>query len=96
MNIYNEYLTFAKDIAKYAGKVMLKYFNQDNIEKYKNDNTIVTLVDTEINSYLINEVKNKYSNQIGFPEYFQLLHKGCAILKYPLQLYYNLLDKTIL
>ena len=62
MNIYNEYLTFAKDIAKYAGKVMLKYFNQDNIEKYKNDNTIVTLADTEINSYLINQVKNKYPN----------------------------------
>ena len=42
-----------KDIAKYAGKVMLKYFNQENGEKYKGDRTIVTLADTEINSYLI-------------------------------------------
>ncbi len=25
-----EYLDFAKDIAKYAGKVMLKYFKQNN------------------------------------------------------------------
>mgnify|MGYP004639944163 CR=1 FL=1 len=25
-NEYNEYLEFAKDIANYAGKIMLKYF----------------------------------------------------------------------
>lgn len=62
MDRYSEYLDFAKDIAKYAGKVMLKYFNQENGEKYKGDRTIVTLADTEINSYLINQVKEKYPN----------------------------------
>ena len=62
MDIYNEYLEFAKDIANYAGKIMLKYFNQDNGEKYKGDKTIVTLADTEINSYLISKVKEKYPN----------------------------------
>lgn len=60
MNEYNEYLEFAKDIAKCAGKIMLKYFNQDNGTSYKGDKTIVTLADTEINSYLINRVKEKY------------------------------------
>lgn len=60
MNKYNEYLEFAKGIAMYAGKIMLKYFNQDNGASYKGDNTIVTLADTEINSYLINHVKEKY------------------------------------
>ena len=60
MNEYNEYLEFAKDIAKYAGKVMLKYFNEDNGASYKGDKTIVTLADKEINSYLINRVKEKY------------------------------------
>ena len=62
MDIYNEYLEFAKDIANCAGKIMLKYFNQDNGEKYKGDKTIVTLADTEINSYLISQVKEKYPN----------------------------------
>ena len=60
MDIYNEYLEFGKDIARYAGKIMLKYFNQDNGEKFKGDKTVVTLADTEINSYLISQVKEKY------------------------------------
>ncbi len=60
MSEYNEYLKFAKDIAKYAGNVMIKYFNQDNGASYKGDKTIVTLADTEINSYLISQVKEKY------------------------------------
>lgn len=62
MYIYNEYLKFAKDIAKHAGEIMLKYFNQDNGEKYKEDKTIVTLADREINSYLISQVREKYPN----------------------------------
>jgi fructose-1,6-bisphosphatase/inositol monophosphatase family enzyme len=55
-----EYLDFAKDIAKYAGEVMIKYFNQNNGSSYKGDKTIVTLADTEINSYLIKRVKEQY------------------------------------
>lgn len=57
-----EYLEFAKDIAKKAGNIMLKYFNMDNGASYKGDKTIVTLADTEINSYLIKRVKEKYPN----------------------------------
>ena len=57
-----EYLEFAKDIAYQAGKIMLKYFNQNNGSNYKGDKTIVTLADTEINSYLIERVKEKYPN----------------------------------
>lgn len=55
-----EYLEFAKDIAYQAGKIMLKYFNQNNGASYKGDKTIVTLADTEINSYLIEKVKEHY------------------------------------
>ncbi|MEE0866081.1 MAG: inositol monophosphatase family protein [Clostridia bacterium] len=55
-----EYLEFAKDIAYQAGKIMLKYFNQNNGASYKGDKTIVTLADTEINSYLIKKVKERY------------------------------------
>lgn len=60
METLYEYLDFAKDIAKHAGEVMLKYFNQNNGASYKGDKTIVTLADTEINSYLIKMVKEKY------------------------------------
>ena len=55
-----EYLEFAKDIAYQAGKIMIKYFNQNNGASYKGDKTIVTIADTEINSYLIKRVKEKY------------------------------------
>ena len=59
-NKLGEYLEFAKDIAKYAGEIMIKYFNQSNGASYKGDKTIVTLADKEINSYLIKKVKEKY------------------------------------
>ena len=59
-NKLEEYLEFANDIAKYAGEVMLKYFQESNGSSYKGDKTIVTLADTEINSYLIKKVKEKY------------------------------------
>ena len=55
-----EYLEFAKEIADYAGKIMLKYFKDDNGANYKEDNTIVTKADKEINSYLVKRVKEKY------------------------------------
>ena len=48
-----EYLEFAKEIAKYAGKIMLNYFNGNNYSQYKGDNTIVTTADIEINNYYI-------------------------------------------
>ena len=61
MNIGNkEYLEFAKEIAYEAGKMMLKYFNAKDISSYKGDKTIVTLADKEINTYLINRVKEKF------------------------------------
>ena len=55
-----EYLSFAKDIAHKAEKIMLKYYTGDNGSFYKFDNTIVTKADTEINHYLIEQVKKHY------------------------------------
>ena len=60
MEDLEEYLRFAKDIAYYAGDIMKKYFNTDNHQTYKGDRTIVTIADKEINSYLIQKVKEKY------------------------------------
>ena len=57
---YEIYLDFAKSIALEAKKIMIKYFNQDNGENYKLDKTIVTLADKEINSILIQKVKETF------------------------------------
>ena len=54
------YLEFAKEIAIEAGKIMLKHFNNENKSCYKEDNTIVTIADTEINDYLIKRVKKEF------------------------------------
>lgn len=57
-----QYLEFAKNIAEEAGKIMLKYFHEDNGSNYKFDQTIVTKADTEINKYLVEQVKEKFPN----------------------------------
>lgn len=55
-----EYLKFAKEVAIYAGKIMMENY-QDSIDlNYKEDKTVVTLVDKKINHYLIEQVKKKY------------------------------------
>ena len=58
----NEYLEFAKEIALCAGKIMLEYYNDNMDLNYKEDKTVVTLVDKKINSYLIEKVKEKYKD----------------------------------
>ena len=56
----DKYLEFAKEMAYDAGKIMKKYFSEDNGANYKYDQTIVTKADTEINSLLIERVKEKF------------------------------------
>ena len=55
-----QYLDFAKEMALDAGKIMKKYFSEDNGANYKFDQTIVTKADTEINSLLIERVKERF------------------------------------
>lgn len=62
MEEYEQYLEFAKDIAKEAGNIMKKYFARKDISSYKGDKTIVTFADKEINSYLIDRVKRQFPN----------------------------------
>lgn len=60
--MYQEYLEFAKEIALYAGKIMMDYYNNRIDLNYKEDKSVVTLVDKTINSYLIEKVKEKYKD----------------------------------
>ena len=57
-----KYLEFAKNIALYAGKIMLDNYNNLDRLDYKEDKTVVTIVDKTINKYLIEKVKEKYPN----------------------------------
>ena len=56
----NEYLEFAKRIALFAGKEMVKYFTSNKDISFKRDNTVVTKIDKDINHYLIEEVHRVY------------------------------------
>ena len=60
--MYQEYLEFAKEIATYAGSVMMEYYDRGITLDYKEDKTVVTLVDKKINSYLIEKVKERYES----------------------------------
>lgn len=55
-----EYLDFALDIAKYAGRKIKSSFNVVDDIEFKSDRTPVTVVDKDINHYLIEKVKEKY------------------------------------
>lgn len=60
--MYQEYLEFAKEIAHYAGDKMMEHYHNSIALNYKEDKTVVTLVDEQINHYLIEKVKEKYPN----------------------------------
>jgi fructose-1,6-bisphosphatase/inositol monophosphatase family enzyme len=55
----DEYLDFAKKLAKDAGQIMQEYFNVAK-NYYKADNTIVTEADEKINQLVIDRVREKY------------------------------------
>ena len=55
-----KYLSFAKEIAYYAGDIIREYFNKDINIEYKEDKTPVTIADKMINDYLIEKVKEKF------------------------------------
>ena len=58
----NEYLEFAKELAKKAGIIMKEYFYKNNQIEYKSDKSPVTIADKLINKMVIEEVKKKYPN----------------------------------
>lgn len=60
-NRLEEYLEFAKSIAKTSGDIMKKYFLvKENGKEFKFDNTLVTKADREINHLLIEETIKHY------------------------------------
>lgn len=62
------YLKFACKIAKKAGKIMLRHFDVGVVFEEKDDKTIVTKADKEINSLLIKEVLKNFPSHSVFGE----------------------------
>ncbi len=54
------YLEFAKKLALEAGKVMRRYYGKKPDARFKEDETIVTIADEEINRLVIETVKQAY------------------------------------
>jgi fructose-1,6-bisphosphatase/inositol monophosphatase family enzyme len=59
-NQMEEYLEFAKGLAKQAGQIMLDYFDGDQQVEIKADNSPVTIADKTINDLVINEIAKAY------------------------------------
>lgn len=56
----HEYLEFAKSVAYEAGEVMRKYYGKKPSFRLKEDETIVTIADEEINEMVIKRVEHAY------------------------------------
>jgi len=56
----NEYLQFAKQVALAAGDIMLKHFDGSVATREKDDKSIVTVADEEINQLVIDQVAATY------------------------------------
>ena len=59
-NQQQEWLDFAKSVAREAGDIMQKYFGKKPDAHLKADNTIVTVADEEINQLVIKRVAEQY------------------------------------
>lgn len=60
--MYDEYLEFARGLALEAGAIMVKYYGKKPEETIKDDKTIVTIADKEINDLVIRRVHERYSD----------------------------------
>jgi fructose-1,6-bisphosphatase/inositol monophosphatase family enzyme len=61
---YKKELMVAKDIARQAGVIMMKYFDEDQHVEEKSDNSPVTIADKKINSLVINELGKHFDDVI--------------------------------
>ena len=61
---YSRELAAAKEIARRAGAVMLRYFEVEKGTLLKEDNTPVTLADKEINRLVIEELETQFDDGI--------------------------------
>ncbi len=64
MDTYSKEMQVAKEIAQKAGKIMLFYFEQDDVVQRKSDGSPVTKADIEINKMVIEELQKNFNDGI--------------------------------
>ena len=74
----NPFLVFAIETAKSAGKILLNHFGEISSFNHKStDIDLVTIADTESESYIVKQIQSKYpKHQIIAEE--SALKKGCS------------------
>ena len=63
-----EYLEFAKSIAKESAEIALKYFSFETESTWKGDDTPLTIADTEINDLVIKRINEIYPDHSIYGE----------------------------
>lgn len=63
-----EYLEFAKNLAKEAEEIALRYFSFEIENTWKGDNTPLTVADTEINDLVIKRINESYPDHSIYGE----------------------------
>src|SRR3989344_1606893 len=63
-----EYLEFAKSIAKESAEIALKYFSFETESTWKGDDTPLTIADTEINDLVIKRINEVYPDHSIYGE----------------------------
>ncbi len=63
-----EYLEFAKKLAQEAGEIALKYFSFEVENTWKEDDTPLTIADTEINDLVVRRINEAYPDHSIYGE----------------------------
>jgi fructose-1,6-bisphosphatase/inositol monophosphatase family enzyme len=64
----NDYLEFAKNLAKEAEEIALRYFSFETENTWKGDDTLLTVADTEINDLVIKRINETYPSHSIYGE----------------------------
>ncbi len=76
-----EYKLFTEQLLKQAGKIALKYFRKSNADiKSKEDGSLVTIADKEIEQFLRKEINKKYKGHSILGEEFGFTKSSSKIL----------------
>jgi myo-inositol-1(or 4)-monophosphatase len=79
----NQYIDFAKALSQEAEKILIRYFQAENIGlELKSDKSPVTLADTEVNALVISRVKERFPDHgvLGEEQSFNLDSKKLWIV----------------
>ena len=66
--MYNQYLSFAIDLAKEAGQIILPYAGKAGKQKMKSTKDFVTEMDVKVENFIIRRIKEQFPEHRIFSE----------------------------